>query len=77
VGWHDDATTIRDRPATDLSIPERVLLLCMASDTEWELAGITGATVTALIIRGLIERDAASRLALTEQGRAVLAAIGR
>jgi hypothetical protein len=55
-------------PATDLSTPERVLLFCVASDTEWERAGITGATVTAMIVRGLIEQDAANRLALTEQG---------
>jgi hypothetical protein len=54
-------------PATDLSTPERVPLFCVASDTEWERAGITGATVTAMIVRGLIERDAANRLALTEQ----------
>jgi hypothetical protein len=51
---------------------DRILLFCVASDTEWELAGITGATV---IVRGLIERDAGNRLALTEQGRAVLTAL--
>jgi hypothetical protein len=27
-------------PATDLSTPERVLLFCVASDTEWKRAGI-------------------------------------
>jgi hypothetical protein len=35
--------------ATDLSTPVRVLLFCVASDTEWEQAGITGATVTAMM----------------------------
>ena len=34
-----------------LSIPERVLLFCVASDTDWEHAGITGTTVTAMIVR--------------------------
>jgi hypothetical protein len=31
--------------APALSIPERVLLFCVASDTDWEHAGITGTTV--------------------------------
>jgi hypothetical protein len=30
--------------ATDLSTSERVLLFCVAGNTEWERAGITGAT---------------------------------
>jgi hypothetical protein len=43
-----------------------------------ERAGITDATVMAMIVRGLIQGDAANRLALTEQGRAALTAlIGR
>ena len=58
-----------------LSIPERVLLFCVASDTDWEHAGITGTTVTAMIVRGLIQRDPARRLWLTKEGRAVLAAL--
>jgi hypothetical protein len=43
--------------APALSIPERVLLFCIASDTDWEHAGVTGTTVTAMIVRGLIQRD--------------------
>jgi len=43
--------------APGLSIPERVLLFCIASDTDWEHAGVTGTTVTAMIVRGLIQRD--------------------
>jgi hypothetical protein len=35
--------------APALSIPERVLLFCVASDTDWEHAGITSTTVTAMI----------------------------
>ena len=57
--------------APALSIPERFLLFCAASDTDWEHAGITGMTV---IVRGLIQRDA-GRLWLTNEGRAVLAAL--
>jgi hypothetical protein len=41
--------------APAVSIPERVLLFCVASDTDWEHAGITGTTVTAMIVRGLIQ----------------------
>ena len=58
-----------------LSIPERVLLFCVASDTDWEHAGITGTTVTAMIVKGLIQRDPAGRLRLTKEGRAVLTAL--
>jgi hypothetical protein len=62
---------------TELSIPERILLFCVASGTEWESppAGVTGATVTVLVVRGLIERDADGRLVLTKQGRGVLDAM--
>ena len=61
--------------APPLSIPERVLLFCVASDTDWEHAGITGMTVTAMIVRGLIQRDPAGRLWPTKEGRTVLAAL--
>jgi hypothetical protein len=71
VGGHDEATPIRGHGHSgDRS--RSVLPFCVASDTERERAGITDATVTAMIVRGLIERDAANRLALTEQGRAAL-----
>jgi hypothetical protein len=61
--------------ATSLRIPERILLFCIASKTEWERAGIAGATVTAMVIKELVEREAAGELTLTKQGRAVLAAL--
>ena len=65
-----------DNPAARaLSFPERILLFCVASGTEWERAGITGPTVTAMVIKSLIERAAAGKLTLTKQGRAVLAAL--
>jgi hypothetical protein len=60
---------------SELSTPERILLFCVASGTEWEWAGVTGATVTVLVVRGLIERDAGGRLVLTKQGRAALDAM--
>jgi hypothetical protein len=50
------------KPTADAAegIPERILLFCVASDTDWEHAGI--------------QRDA-GRLWLTKVGRAVLAAL--
>jgi hypothetical protein len=56
-----------------LSIPERILLFCVASGTDWERAGITGATLTAMMIKGLIAREPTGGLYLTKEGRAVLA----
>jgi hypothetical protein len=61
--------------AAALSIPGRVLLFWVARDTDWEHAGIPGTTVTAMIVRGLIQRDPEGRLWLTKEGRAVLAAL--
>jgi hypothetical protein len=61
--------------AGDLSTPERILLFCLASGTEWAQAGVTGATVTAMIVRGLVDRDSAARLVLRSDGRAVLNAL--
>jgi hypothetical protein len=61
--------------AAELSVPERVLLFCVASWTEWARAGVTGATATAMVVRGLIERDSADELTLTKDGRAVLEAL--
>jgi hypothetical protein len=51
----------------------RVLLFCVASDTDWEHADITGTTVTAMIVRGLVQRDPAARL--TQEGRTVFATL--
>jgi hypothetical protein len=70
----------RDRGARDdrggrKREPERLLLFCLASDTDWQAASITHATAQHMMVRGLIERQAATRYALTEQGREVLAAL--
>jgi hypothetical protein len=59
--------------AADLTAMERVLLLCIGSDTEWRTAGISPATPQQMMLRGLIERDgSADRFTLTHQGRAVV-----
>jgi hypothetical protein len=45
--------------AATLSVPERILLFCIASDTDWQKATVTGETVTVMVVKGLVERDAA------------------
>jgi hypothetical protein len=61
--------------AKGLLVRERILLFCVVSDTDWQRAGIAGETVTALIVKGLIVRDAIGRLTLTDRGRAALRAL--
>jgi hypothetical protein len=64
-----------DTIAAGLSVPERVLLFCLASDTDWLKASVSPVTVRHMLVRNLVERNHAGQLALTEQGRAVLAAL--
>ncbi len=52
-------------PSTALTVRERMLLFCIASGTGWQRAGVTGETVTALVVRGLLVRDANGGLTLT------------
>jgi hypothetical protein len=43
------------RPTPDpiaLTVRERILLFCVGSGTDWQRAGVTGETVTALMARG-------------------------
>jgi hypothetical protein len=61
--------------AGGLSIPKRILLFCLASGTDWQKAAVTGETVTVMMVKALVERDAVGRLSLTAEGRAVLAAL--
>ena len=61
--------------AASLGVRERMLLSCVASGTDWQRAGVTGETITALVVRGLIVRDARGRLVLTDDGRAALRAL--
>ena len=48
--------------AASLSVPERLLLFCIASHTDWQKSSVTGTTVTAMMVRGLIERNGGRRL---------------
>jgi hypothetical protein len=62
------------RKPTRSASPARLLLFCVTSRIEWERAGITRATVTTTVVRGL-ERDVTGGLTITRQGRAVLAVL--
>jgi hypothetical protein len=59
----------------DLRISERLLLFCVASSTDWQRTGIPGEIVTTMVVKGLIERDNAGTLTLTDRGHAVLRAM--
>ncbi len=61
--------------AIPLRVRERILLFCVASGTDWQRAGVTGETITALVVRGLIVRDGRGRLVLTDHGQAALRAL--
>ena len=61
------ASTI-DAVAATLTVPERVLLFCLASDTDWAKAGVPSITVQHLLVRNLVKADHAGHLALTDQG---------
>ena len=61
--------------ADALTVPERVLLFCVGSGTDWQKAGITSTTLTAMVVKGLVDRDAVGKITLTEQGRAALGAL--
>jgi hypothetical protein len=67
MGPMDDASSI----AAQLHAPERVLLFCLVSGTEWAQAGVTGATVTMMLVRGLVERESNGGLKMTPKGREV------
>jgi hypothetical protein len=56
-----------DMIAEGLTVPERVLLFCIASAADWQKAGITHATAQQMMIRGLIDRHPAGSFTLTEQ----------
>jgi hypothetical protein len=54
-----------------LSVPERLLLFCVASGTAPAKAKITNRTIELATIKGLIKRERTG-LALTELGRATV-----
>jgi hypothetical protein len=65
-----------DTVAAGLTIAERVMLFCLASNTNWEGAGIRHAIAQRMLLRGLINRDSGpARFKLTPMGRAVFAAL--
>jgi hypothetical protein len=64
-----------DLIADGLTVPERMLLFCLASETDWQRAGVKQATAQQMMIRGLIERQAAGSFVLSDHGRAVLEAL--
>jgi hypothetical protein len=49
----------------------QLYLFCLVSRTEWAQAGVTGATTTMMLVRGLVERDATGGLKMTPRGREV------
>jgi hypothetical protein len=65
-------STPADMIAEGLTVPERIMLFCVASTTDWQKAGITHATARQMLVGGLIDRRIASSFTLTEQGRAAL-----
>jgi hypothetical protein len=54
--------------AAELSVPERLLLFCIASGTEWERAGVTRSVITAAIVRGPDSTRSVGQLSLTKGG---------
>jgi hypothetical protein len=61
--------------AAALRVSERMLLFCVASNTDWKHTAIPGEIVTTMVVKGLVERDTGGHLALTDRGRAVLRAM--
>jgi predicted transcriptional regulator len=47
----------------------------VASGTEWQKAGVTGRIVTAMVVKGMVERDASGHRSLTKKGRDALASL--
>jgi hypothetical protein len=64
--------TLPTETAKSLTVRERVLLFCAASGTDWERAGIAGETVTGMIVKGFVVRDALGLLTVTGRGRMAL-----
>ena len=68
-------TIMLSETAKGLTVKERVLVFCAASGTDWQHAGLTGENVIAMVVKGLVERDAAGVLSLTDFGLTVLRAM--
>ena len=61
--------------AAALRVSERMLLFCVASNTDWKHPALPSEIVTTMVVKGLIDRDTAGALTLTDRGRAVLRAM--
>ena len=61
--------------AEDLTISERIMLFCIAFLPLWHRAPLAPSLTRELLVRGLIDREGANSNTLTDQGRAVLAAL--
>jgi hypothetical protein len=62
----------------EFTVPERVLLFCLASHTDWQKAGVTRATAQHMMVRGSDRERGATRYApLTDQGRAIAGGVAR
>jgi hypothetical protein len=49
--------------AAALGVSERMLLFCVASNTDWKHTAIPGEIATTMVVKGLIERDTGGHLA--------------
>jgi hypothetical protein len=65
-------TTTTLNITSGLTIAERLLLLCLASHTDWRRAGVPPATVQIMLVKNLVARGHAGTLTLTHKGRAIL-----
>jgi hypothetical protein len=61
--------------AETLTVPERILLFCLASGTPWQKAGVAERTVSNMVTRGMVDRQPDTHLLLTRQGREALVAL--
>ncbi len=61
--------------AETLTVPERVMLFCLAPKTDWLKAGVRHGVAQTLLVRGLIDREQAGSYRLTDEGRAVWEAL--
>ena len=61
--------------AKALTVPERLLLLCVASGIDFKHAKIAERVATEMVVKGLITLDTGGVLTLTDRGRAVLRAM--
>ena len=61
--------------AAALRVSERMLLFCVASNTDWKHPAIPGEIVPTMVVKGLIDCNAGGALTLTDRGRALLRAM--